>query len=96
MTPGREGLFHLSRILPKESLHLFKRKIRQLELILDIERRDRAVIVKLRDTFNAYDADAMRASRLTREINLAECVQKIAHNGLWDAIKFINEEHQSS
>ena len=49
-----------------------KREIRQVELILDIERRDRAIVTELCNTLDSNDANAVRAPILIGEINTAE------------------------
>ena len=57
----REGLPDFIGILSKEFLHLRCGEIPQMELVLDVERRDSPVIVELRDALDADDANAVRA-----------------------------------
>ena len=87
-----EGLPHFVGVLSKEFLHLVEGEVRQVELVLDIKRRDGPVVVELCDIFHTDDADAVRAPMPIREINAAERVQKITHCRLWNAIKLINNE----
>ena len=70
-----ESLTDFSSILPKEFLHLGKRKISQTEFILDIEGRDRAIVIKLCDAFYTNDTKTMRTSRRgVRNINMSKRV----------------------
>ena len=87
-----EGLPDFVRILSKQFPHLFNHEVRQMELILDIERRDRPIVVELCNTLDPDDANAVRASRLTGNVDMAERMKKIAHGDLRDAIKLVNDE----
>ena len=62
-----------------------------MELILDIERGDRPVIVELRNTLNSDDTDAVRTARLPSNVDMTERMKKIAQGNGWDAIKLIND-----
>ena len=71
-------------------MHLFVGKVGQMELILDIERRDRPIVVELRNTFDSDDTDAVWAPRLTGNVDMTERMKKIAQGSLRDAIKLVN------
>ena len=49
-------------ILSKEFLYLSKRKIEQGKIVMDIERRGRAIGVELLNAFNANDAETVGGS----------------------------------
>ena len=61
-----------------------------MEFILDIEWRDKPVVVELRNTLDPDDADAVRTSRFTGNVDMAECMKKIAQGNLRDAVKLVN------
>ena len=61
------GILSKQLTLPVQSV-----KVRQVELILDIERRDRAIVTELCNTLDSNDANAVRAPILIGEINTAE------------------------
>lgn len=69
---GGQGVSSFLCILLKKSAYLFKCEVGQFELILDIERGNRPIVVELRDALDSDDADAMRTLHLIREINLSE------------------------
>ena len=68
-----------------------------MEFVLDVERRDSPVVVELRDTLDAHDADAVgtRCSEVPSDVNLTKGVQETAQRVARDAIKFVNDEHHS-
>ncbi len=64
-----------------------------MELVLDIEGRDRPVVVELRNTLNPDDTDAVRTSGFPSDVDMAEGMKKIAYGDLWNTIKFVNDKH---
>ena len=69
-----------------------KGEVRQVELILDVERRDTPIVVELRQILYPDNAHAEGTARLLGNmIRLAERIQKIAHYRRGDAVKFVND-----
>jgi len=90
-----EGLPDFVGILSEEVADFFERKVRQSELILDIERRNGAIKVQLCNALDTYDTDTVRALRRVRKIDMAEDVEKTFHGCLGNTIKFVNEADNS-
>ena len=67
-----KGLPYFVCVLGKEFADLFKCEVRQFKLVLDIKRRDRTIVVELRDALDTNDTDAVGASISTREVDVAE------------------------
>ena len=68
-------LSYFGSVLSEKLLHLDKRKISQTEFILDIEWRDGAIVVKLRDALDTDDTKTVRTSRRdVRDINMSKRV----------------------
>ena len=65
-------LTNLFGILSKQLTYLFKREIRQVELILDVEGRDGAIVTELCNTLDSDDANAVRTPILVRQVDMAE------------------------
>ena len=66
-----------------------------MEIVLNIERRDRTVVVQLRHTLHTGDADAIgTAGRflIIGEVDAAECIKKIAQGCRRDAVKLVNDD----
>ena len=72
MTAGGKGLLNFVCVLRKEFADLFKREVRQFELVLDIKRRNGTIVVELRNALDTNDTEAMRTSLPTREVDVAE------------------------
>ena len=91
----REGLPDFIGILSKEFLHLRRCEIPQMELVLDVERRDSPVIVELRDALDADDADAVRARcrEILGEVDVTKGMQEPWERVAGDAIKLVNDKH---
>ena len=66
-----KGLSHFFGVLSKQFMHLLKRKVRQMELVLNIKRQgDGPVVVELNDVLDSHNTDAMRTSRFTGKIDM--------------------------
>ena len=89
-----EGLSDFVRILPKQLLHLFAREVRQVELVMDIKRRNRPVVIQLRDVFHADNPNAIKASEfvIVLVIDAPKRVKKSSCCRLRNVIKFINDK----
>ena len=91
---GRERLADFSGILPEQFLHLCQCEIWQVELVLDVKRRDSPVVTELRDVLDSDDDDAERTSRRSiRKVDVPQCMQETAHRVARDGIKLVNDKH---
>ena len=89
----RESLADFACILSKEFLHLFECKIRQLKFVLDIERRDRAIQIELRDALNAYNTHTVGTfTHRTVNIDITKRMKETVHSVARNAIKLVNDE----
>ena len=66
-----------------------------MEIVLNIKRRDRTVVVQLRHALHTGDADAIGTAGqfvIIGEVDAAECIEKIAQGCRWDAVKLVNDD----
>ena len=88
-----KSLSDFGGILSKQFLHLSECKIGQRKIVLDIERRNRAIIVKLCDIFDPYNTKAVRTlKRGVSDVSMSERVQKTFQGRCRDAIKLVDDK----
>ena len=91
---GFKRLSHLGGILPEQFLHLRQREVGQMKFLLDVERRNRPIIIQLRDVLDTDDADTIGTPPVARlgDIDAAERMKKPHHRLGGDAVKFVYQE----